>query len=210
MAIARAALPKRVVQSDFARDGLTAIVVHSIQTIRVPEDLHLAEKRRTVVHRRQLRSAGRRRLRDQSRSRLKSGSHCDAIAIPATTAAVRWVRNHDCRSPRIRGGPTGLRGSMPRVRSCRYVLAQLLHSTRAMSPITGSPQLVPSSPCGYPARAFDGEAQNALGRARGRRASSRRLGAGMRPSRCACFRASLRARRMASAFSRVLRSEGFS
>jgi hypothetical protein len=32
MAIARAALPKRVVQSDFAGGGLTATVVHSIQT----------------------------------------------------------------------------------------------------------------------------------------------------------------------------------
>jgi hypothetical protein len=35
-------------------------------------------------------------------------------------------------------------------------------------------------------------------------------GSGMRPSRCACFLASLRARRIASPFSRVLRSEGFS
>src|SRR5262249_16511097 len=39
---------------------------------------------------------------------------------------------------------------------------------------------------------------------------SRRLGMGIKPSRCACFLAALRARRTASAFSRVLRSDGFS
>ena len=52
--------------------------------------------------------------------------------------------------------------------------------------------------------------QDDLGRPNGRRASSRRLGGGISPSRCACFRAALRARRMASAFSRALRSDGFS
>ena len=52
--------------------------------------------------------------------------------------------------------------------------------------------------------------QNDLGRPGGRRASSRRFGGAMSPSRWACFRAALRARRMASAFSRALRSDGFS
>ena len=45
----------------------------------------------------------------------------------------------------------------------------------------------------------------------GRRgAASRRLGMGIRPSRWASFLAAFRARRTASAFSRVLRSDGFS
>ena len=48
--------------------------------------------------------------------------------------------------------------------------------------------------------------QNLGGCAR-RGAGSRRLGMGIKPSRCACFLAALRARRMASAFSRVLRSD---
>jgi len=52
--------------------------------------------------------------------------------------------------------------------------------------------------------------QNDLGRATGRRSSSRRLGLGIRPSRWASFRAAFRARRMASDFSRALRSDGFS
>src|SRR5205823_14007382 len=43
-----------------------------------------------------------------------------------------------------------------------------------------------------------------------RGAAYRFLGIGIRPSRWACFLAALRARRMASAFSRFLRSEGFS
>jgi hypothetical protein len=54
------------------------------------------------------------------------------------------------------------------------------------------------------------ETQNGLERAMGRRASSRRLGLGISPSRWACFRAAFRARRIASAFSRFLRSDGFS
>src|SRR5262249_27273835 len=52
-------------------------------------------------------------------------------------------------------------------------------------------------------------AQNLGGPAR-RGGASRRLGIGIKPSRCACFLAALRARRTASAFSRVLRSDGFS
>src|SRR6266511_5900109 len=66
-------------------------------------------------------------------------------AIPTTTTAVRKVRHHDCHSRRIRGGPTGFRGSMPSVRACRYVLAQLWHPTRLVSPITGPPQLAEHS-----------------------------------------------------------------
>src|SRR6266403_4935482 len=46
-----------------------------------------------------------------------------ATFIPTSTAAVREVRHQDCRNPRIRGGSTGFRGSMPRVRAFRYVLA---------------------------------------------------------------------------------------
>ena len=53
------------------------------------------------------------------------------------------------------------------------------------------------------------QTQNLGGGAR-RGAASRFLDIGIRPSRWACFLAALRARRMASAFSRVLRSEGFS
>ena len=49
-----------------------------------------------------------------------------------------------------------------------------------------------------------------LGSGARRGAGSRRLGMGIRPSRWASFLAALRARRMASAFSRVLRSDGFS
>jgi hypothetical protein len=49
-----------------------------------------------------------------------------------------------------------------------------------------------------------------LGLTRRSRVSSRRLGVGISPSRCACLRAAFRARRIASAFSRVLRSDGFS
>jgi len=52
------------------------------------------------------------------------------------------------------------------------------------------------------------QTQNLGGARRG--AASRRLGIGIKPSRWACFLAALRARRMASAFSRVLRSDGFS
>jgi hypothetical protein len=48
------------------------------------------------------------------------------------------------------------------------------------------------------------------GRAMPGRAGSRRFGAGRRPSRWACLRAALRARRTASAFSRVFFSDGFS
>jgi hypothetical protein len=54
------------------------------------------------------------------------------------------------------------------------------------------------------------QTQNDLDRPTGRRASSRRLGLGISPSRGACFRAALREHRMASAFSRFLRSDGFS
>src|SRR5262245_24779707 len=57
---------------------------------------------------------------------------------------------------------------------------------------------------------FGALAQNDLRGPARRGASSRRLGIGIRPSRWACFRAALRARRTASAFSRVLRSDGFS
>src|SRR5215471_8850323 len=53
------------------------------------------------------------------------------------------------------------------------------------------------------------QTQNLGGGAR-RGAASRRLGMGIKPSRWASFLAALRARRMASAFSRVLRSDGFS
>ena len=53
------------------------------------------------------------------------------------------------------------------------------------------------------------QTQNLGSRAR-RGAGSRRLGIGIKPSRCASFLAALRARRTASAFSRVLRSDGFS
>jgi hypothetical protein len=49
-----------------------------------------------------------------------------------------------------------------------------------------------------------------LGDGARRGAASRRLGMGIKPSRWASFLAALRARRMASAFSRVLRSDGFS
>src|SRR5262249_16354473 len=49
-----------------------------------------------------------------------------------------------------------------------------------------------------------------LGSGARRGAGSRRLGMGIRPSRWASFLAALLARRMASAFSRVLRSDGFS
>src|SRR5215475_6644354 len=52
--------------------------------------------------------------------------------------------------------------------------------------------------------------QNDLGSRARRGAGSRRLGSGIKPSRCASFLAALRARRTASAFSRVLRSDGFS
>src|SRR5262249_11140419 len=53
------------------------------------------------------------------------------------------------------------------------------------------------------------QTQNLGGGAR-RGAGSRFLGIGIKPSRCASFLAALRARRTASAFSRVLRSDGFS
>jgi len=49
-----------------------------------------------------------------------------------------------------------------------------------------------------------------LGSGARRGAGSRRLGIGIKPSRWASLLAALRARRMASAFSRVLRSDGFS
>jgi hypothetical protein len=49
MAIARATLPKRVVQSDFAGGGLTAIVVHSIQTSFLNERKRPTPKKRPVV-----------------------------------------------------------------------------------------------------------------------------------------------------------------
>jgi hypothetical protein len=52
-------------------------------------------------------------------------------------------------------------------------------------------------------------AQNLGGGAR-RGAASFRFGMGIKPSRWASFLAALRARRIASAFSRVLRSDGFS
>ena len=65
------------------------------------------------------------------------------------------------------------------------------------------------SPSAHP-RARSQQTQNDLGRPTGRRASSRRLGLGISPSRWACFRAAFRARRIASAFSRFLRSDGFS
>jgi hypothetical protein len=53
------------------------------------------------------------------------------------------------------------------------------------------------------------QTQNLRGGAR-RGAASLRLGMGIKPSRWASFLAALRARRIASAFSRVLRSDGFS
>ena len=53
------------------------------------------------------------------------------------------------------------------------------------------------------------QTQNDLG-SRARRGAGSRLGIGIKPSRCASFLAALRARRMASAFSRALRSDGFS
>src|SRR5262249_20213219 len=53
------------------------------------------------------------------------------------------------------------------------------------------------------------QTQNLGGGAR-RGAASRRCGMGIKPSRWASFLAALRARRMASAFSRVFRSDGFS
>jgi hypothetical protein len=56
---------------------------------------------------------------------------------------------------------------------------------------------------------FSRRTQNDLGGGR-RGEGSRFFGMGIKPSRCASFRAALRARRMASAFSRVLRSDGFS
>src|SRR5436189_234013 len=53
------------------------------------------------------------------------------------------------------------------------------------------------------------QTQNLRGGAR-RGVASLRLGMGIKPSRCTSFLAALRARRIASAFSRVLRSDGFS
>jgi hypothetical protein len=67
-----------------------------------------------------------------------------------------------------------------------------------------TPDTRPSAP------RYSQQTQNDLGGADRRDASSRRLGLGIKPSRWACFLAALRARRMASAFSRVLRSDGFS
>src|SRR5262249_32429758 len=61
----------------------------------------------------------------------------------------------------------------------------------------------------HPARCLP-QTQNNLDSGARRGASSRRLGMGIKPSRCASFLAALRARRTASAFSRVLRSDGFS
>jgi hypothetical protein len=54
------------------------------------------------------------------------------------------------------------------------------------------------------------QTQNDLGGGARRGEGSRFFGIGIKPSRWACFLAALRARRMASAFSRVLRSDGFS
>jgi len=54
------------------------------------------------------------------------------------------------------------------------------------------------------------QTQNDLAGGARRGESSRFFGIGIKPSRWACFLAALRARRMASAFSRVLRSDGFS
>src|SRR3989442_194523 len=54
------------------------------------------------------------------------------------------------------------------------------------------------------------QTQNDLGGGARRGAASRRLGIGIKPSRWASLLAALRARRTASAFSRVLRSDGFS
>ena len=59
------------------------------------------------------------------------------------------------------------------------------------------------------ARTCSQQTQN-LGSGGRRGAGSRFFGMGIKPSRCACFLAALRARRIASAFSRVLRSDGFS
>src|SRR5262245_50280854 len=72
----------------------------------------------------------------------------------------------------------------------------------------GRARTVSAAPLLHHARSKERENQNDLGsRAR---AGSRRLGSGIKPSRCASFLAALRARRTASAFSRVLRSDGFS
>jgi hypothetical protein len=54
------------------------------------------------------------------------------------------------------------------------------------------------------------QTQNDRGGGARRGESSRFFGIGIKPSRWACFLAALRVRRMASAFSRVLRSDGFS
>jgi len=66
-----------------------------------------------------------------------------------------------------------------------------------------------SVPSGFPCPLWP-ESKRPRPRPTAPRVSSRRLGVGMSPSRWACLRAALRARRMASAFSRVLRSDGFS
>jgi len=57
---------------------------------------------------------------------------------------------------------------------------------------------------------YSEQTQKDLGDGARRGASSRFFGMGIKPSRWASFLAALRARRMASAFSRVLRSDGFS
>src|SRR5262245_34055480 len=57
---------------------------------------------------------------------------------------------------------------------------------------------------------YSEQTQNDRGGGARRGASSRFFGIGIKPSRWACFLAALRVRRMASAFSRVLRSDGFS
>src|SRR5262249_34906863 len=57
---------------------------------------------------------------------------------------------------------------------------------------------------------YSEQTQNGRGGGARRGESSRFFGIGIKPSRWACFLAALRVRRMASAFSRVLRSDGFS
>src|SRR6516164_3148738 len=83
-------------------------------------------------------------------------------------------------------------------------LPRAAHAVRSPPPQGGgSRPSVLMAPISEPDRS-----QNLGGARRG--AGSRFFGMGSKPSRCACFLAALRARRMASDFSRVLRSDGFS
>ena len=78
--------------------------------------------------------------RETNRAPARSqGATHHATAIPAAAAAVRQMRHHHCHSPRIRGGPTGFRGSMSRLRAYRHVLARL------RSTVTPPPQVLGAS-----------------------------------------------------------------